>query len=821
MREALPIDAALPALLDALRAGPAVVLEAPPGAGKTTRVPPALLDLVRGEIVVLEPRRIAARAAARRVAAEMGERLGETVGFQIRFEDVSSPRTRLRYVTEGILARRLISDPELRGVGAVVLDEFHERHLPADLSLALVQRLLPGVKLVVMSATLEAAPLGEHLRAPVVRSEGRRFPVDIEHLDKADTRSLSHQVAAAVRKLTIPGSEGDVLVFLPGAAEIRQAAEALGELARHRDLLVLPLHGDLSAEEQDRALTPAGRRKIILSTNVAETSVTVPGVTAVIDSGLARIASHSRWSGLPSLVTSKISRASAAQRAGRAGRTAPGRALRLYTKHDLDSRPEHHAPEIERLDLAGTVLELRAAGFDPARLPWLDPPPQSSLQAAEDLLRRLGALDARGAVTVTGRACARFPLHPRLARLAVEAARRGFAEDGCAAAALLAERDLRLQGKLRASGSPTGPSDVLELVDVLEHWRRRRDVDANAARRIEQARAQLSKFAPAPERKTGSRDEAILVSVLAGFPDRVARRRAPGSDEILMSSGGAAQLAPSSAVRDAPLLVAVDAEELRSGGRARAVVRLASAIEPEWLLDLHPESLRDQTELRWEESRGRVEAVSRLLYDQVVLEETRRPPRPGEADAAAKLLLEHAEGIPDPELLQRLRARTEIVAARVPESGVKPFTDEDVRAAIRSAAAGMSSLEELHSAHLPLVDAATRAALDRLAPEQVALPSGRKLRVEYAAGQPPAVRSRLQDFFGMARGPAICNGRVPLVLHLLAPNGREQQVTQDLAGFWERHYPAVRRELMRRYPRHAWPENGATASPPARRQRDQ
>src|SRR6202171_3179755 len=362
MREALPIDVALPALLEALRKGPAVVLEAPPGAGKTTRVPPALLDLVRGEIVVLEPRRIAARSAPRRVAAERGERVGETVGFQIRFEDVSSPRTRLRYVTEGILARRLMSDPGLRGVGAVVLDKFHERHLPADLSLALVQRLLPGVKLVVMSATLETAPLAELLRAPVVRSEGRRFPVDIEHLDKADARRLSDQVAAAVRKLTVPGSEGDVLVFLPGAAEIRQAAEALGELARHRDLLVLPLHGDLSAEEQDRALTPAGRRKIILSTNVAETSVTVPGVTAVIDSGLARIASHSRWSGLPALVTSKISRASAAQRGGRAGRTAPGRALRLFTRHDFDSRPAHHAPEIERLDLAADGVGLCAAG---------------------------------------------------------------------------------------------------------------------------------------------------------------------------------------------------------------------------------------------------------------------------------------------------------------------------------------------------------------------------------------------------------------------------------------------------------------------------
>jgi ATP-dependent helicase HrpB len=794
-----------------------VVLEAPPGAGKTTRVPPALLDLVQGEVVVLEPRRLAARAAAKRVAAELGERPGETVGYQVRFEEVGSPRTRLRYLTEGILARRLLSDPELRGVGAVVLDEFHERHLPGDLALALVQRLLPRVKLVVMSATLDAAPLAAHLDAPVVRSEGRRFPVEIEHLAAPDERRLSDQVAAAVRKLTVPGSFGDLLVFLPGAGEIRQAADACAELARHRDLWVLPLHGDLPAEEQDRALAPAARRKVILSTNVAETSVTVPGVAAVIDSGLARIAAHSQWSGLPSLQVARISRASAAQRAGRAGRTGPGRALRLYTRHDLDSRPEHHPPEIERLDLAGTVLELRAAGLDPERLRWLDMPPFAALQAAGELLRRLGCIGANGEATDLGRACARLPLHPRLSRLAVEAARRGYPLEGCAAAALLNERDLRLQRELRESGAPSGPSDVLELLDVLEHWRSRRDVDANAARRVEQARAQLQRLVPPAQGRTGLRDEAVLVSVLAGFPDRVARRRAPGSDEVLLCTGGAAQLSPASAVREAPLLVAVDAEERRAGGRSRAVVRLASAIQPEWLLDLHPDALREETELVWEPSRERVEAVGRLLYDQLALEESRRPPRPEEAAGATEILLAHAGGIPDPELVARLRSRAETAAAHCPESGVRVLTDGEISAAVREAAAGLSSLQELREVDFAgaLLPPQLRAALDRLAPDQVALPSGRKLRVEYAPGRPPAVRSRLQDFFGLARGPAICNGRLPLVLHLLAPNGRAQQVTQDLAGFWERHYPAVRRELMRKYPRHPWPEDGATASPPA------
>ena len=811
MKEALPIDAVLPQILAALRKGPAVVLEAPPGAGKTTRVPPALLEVVEGEVVVLEPRRIAARAAARRVASELGERAGETVGYQIRFEDVSGPRTRLRYVTEGLLARRLLSDPELRGVGAVVLDEFHERHLPSDLALALVQRLLPRVKLLVMSATLDAAPLADFLKAPVVRSEGRRFPVEIEHLDRSDDRWLSEQVAAAVRKLTVPGSAGDVLVFLPGAGEIRQCADTLGELARHRELLIVPLHGDLPGEEQDRALTPARQRKIILSTNVAETSVTVPGVTAVVDSGLARIAAHSPWSGLPSLTVQKISRASAAQRAGRAGRTAPGRALRLYTKHDYDARPEHHAPEIERLDLAATLLDLRAAGLDPDQLSWLDPPPPGALQTATALLRRLGLVDAQGVVTGLGRACARLPLHPRLSRLAVEAARRGFGQDGCAAAALLNERDLRHQRDLSA---PTGPSDVLELLDVLAQWRGRRDVDANSARRIEQARSQLLRLAPPDAKRTGSRDQAILISVLAGFPDRVARRRAPGSAEVLLASGGAAQLSPSSAVREAELLVAVDAEERRTAGRSRALVRLASAIEPEWLLDLYAEALREETELVWEPSRERVEVVSRLRYDQLALEESRRPPRDDEALEAARILLEHSTGVPDPVEAAALKERSRLVARHCPEAGIAALTDADIAAALRQAAAGLTSLDELQEARLPLLPPQTLAVLDRLAPGQVTLAGGRRLAIEYIPNQPPAIRSRLQDFFGLARGPAICNGRLPLTLHLLAPNGRAQQVTQDLAGFWERHYPAVRRELMRKYPRHPWPENGATASPP-------
>jgi len=421
----LPVDEILPRAVETLRRARSLVVEAPPGAGKTTRLPPALLDagVAGGEVLVLEPRRIAARMSARRVAEERGEALGETVGYQVRFEDVSSARTRLRFLTEGVLTRRLLADPKLAGVGCVVLDEFHERHLQADLALALLRRLQrtsrPDLKLVAMSATLDAAPVARYLDdCAVLRSEGRRFEVKVEHLTRHDERPLELQVEAAVRRLVSEGLDGHVLVFLPGAAAIRRAQEACASVAAEAGLTVLPLHGELPAAEQDAAVRPSSRKKLILSTNVAETSVTIEGVAAVVDSGLARVASHSPWSGLPVLKVSRVSRASAVQRAGRAGRTREGRCLRLYTAQDFGARPEHDTPEVRRLDLAESVLELRAAGVgDPAAFEWFEAPSAEALEAAETLLRRLGATDASGRVTEAGRAMLRLPLHPRLAEL--------------------------------------------------------------------------------------------------------------------------------------------------------------------------------------------------------------------------------------------------------------------------------------------------------------------------------------------------------------------------------------------------------------------
>ena len=775
----MPVDLLLPDVLRLLQERSCLVLEAAPGAGKTTRVPRALLGLVPGEVLVLEPRRLAARLAARRVAWEMREPVGETVGYQVRFEEVGGPKTRLRFVTEGILTRRLLSDPELRGVDVVVLDEFHERHLDTDLALALLRRLQQRrkdinqpLKLVVMSATLDTTSIANFLSdrdgaCPVLSSEGRTFPIAIDHLPYSP-EPLERQVSTALAKLNREGETGHVLVFLPGLAEIRRAMRECDPAARAADMLVLPLHGDLAPEEQDRAVAPSRQRKLILATNVAESSVTVDGVTAVIDSGLARIASTSPWTGLPTLQVGRVSRASARQRAGRAGRTAPGRVLRLYPEEDFLQRPEHDLPEIVRSELSQLCLALRAMGIGHvSEIDWLESPPEAAVQAAEALLDRLGVRSAAEA-----KALSRYPLPPRLARMLQEAVARGVGSIGCRAAALL------------GSGSRASGTDLLTAMD------------APLDQRTEQQLRQLRRLVKT-EHDSRPDDDSLLTSVLAGFPDRVARLRK--GKHVQLCSGVSAELSGESPPYE--FMVVLDAEDRTE--QSMPIIRMTARVEPEWLLDLFPEQLREGTTLEWNRVGERVEAVSTLRYDELVIEESRNARPDPEATAtllAAKALEAGIGRFVDQEALANLTQRISFAGLPAPS----------VEAVMRELCIGLYSFVELKAAaanFLALLEQQVDATrLRELAPLTLKLPSGRVTKIRYEEGKPPSVASRLQDFFGMRETPKLGPQRTPVVVELLAPNYRAVQTTNDLAGFWERLYPQVRRELMRRYPRHQWPE---------------
>ena len=789
----LPIDSLVPDILQHLRTAQNLVIEAAPGAGKTTRVPNALLALDRLDVLVLEPRRLAARLAARFVAAQHGEPVGATVGYQVRFEEVAGPTTRLRFLTEGVLTRRLLSDPTLAHVGTVVLDEFHERHLEGDLALALLRRLQeqsrPDLRLVVMSATLQTTPLAEYLDARVMRSEGRQYPLDIEYTPHS-AAPLEEQVRAALERLSARHTEGHILVFLPGAAEIRRALSACASLAARQGWLLAPLYGDQTVEEQDRAVGPSDRRKIILSTNVAESSITIEGVTVVIDSGLARVAGHSPWSGLPVLEVARVSQASAAQRAGRAGRTAPGCAIRLYPLEDFSRRPPHDVPEVMRTDLAPAALLLHAIGAPPLEaLGWLDAPPAAAVELAGNLLRHLGA---QGAVA---REMSRYPVHPRLARLIVEARKRGVAEEGCTVAALLSAGE-----RLPAQARHRTRSDLLALLDG--QW------EPRTAQTVRQLRRIVNPLRQAATSRQASAEDALLMSVLTAFPDRVARRR-QGSD-LQLASGGPAQLAPSSTVTAEEFLVAVEAEDRRD--QKAPLVRIASGIDPAWLLDLFPERVRESVTLEWNRPAGRVERLTALLFDQIAIQESRGAPHGDEAAEmlAAKALEAGIARFTDPEELDRFLRRARFAALH---GGAPP---PDAASALRALSAGLKSFAELEAAARGggLVRSlerqmapAARRLLDQIAPERVSLPRGRAVKVHYEDGQPPWIASRLQDFFGMRSTPSVAQGAAPLVVRLLAPNQRPVQMTTDLAGFWTRLYPQLRRELSRRYPRHAWPED--------------
>ncbi len=841
--QALPIDPLLPAVVSSLREGCNVILTAAPGAGKTSRVPRAVYESYgddRGEILVLEPRRLAARLAAVRVAGEMGQDVGDTVGYSIRFDSVDSPRTRIRYVTEGVFTRRMVDDPLLRHIAVVILDEFHERHITTDLALAFLRRLQlnerPDLRLLVMSATLEPGPIEAFLgNTRTFASNEAPFDLDIEHETRADARPLHEKIGAAVSRVLQRNTSGDILVFLPGMAEIRRAAESLSSLSGKDIIDLCVLHGDMPTGEQLRAFSPSAKRKVILATNVAETSVTIPGVTVVIDSGLARRAGFSPWSGLPVTQIAKVSQASARQRAGRAGRTGKGLALRLFTRHDLETRPPFDVPEIKRADLAETVLALHGAGVTDVRtFAWFDKPREAAIDSAEALLMKLGALDPEGRITPTGKRMLRFPVHPRLARLLLEGENAGLRREAALVAALVSERDIRLEGRsslskpARLRDVTAAESDLLDMRDRFHeaeatgfHPSRvtRLGLDPHAMDSVERAARQIERLFPrgASTHPGGDKDTILLESILMAFPDRVAARRATGSDDFLLASGRLARQSPASVVRNASLVVAVDAEERSSGtpGESRqpaVLLRLLSGIRREWLESRFPGEVVLETLLAWTDQAGRVDEIARTRFGQLILDEKTRTASP--SSEASRVLAEGAlariESVfGDYDRAREIQARLSLLARH---ALAEPLHDReaDMRMIVDEACTGKRSLRELAGTSLAelglrRLTAQRRSLLERETPERIEL-GGRKLKIHYAEGSEPWIEARIQDFFGLRSAPLICRGRQPLQLHLLAPNGRPVQVTQDLSGFWTNHYPGIRRELMRRYPKHRWPD---------------
>ena len=878
-----PIDAILPDLVAALSVGRAAVLQAPPGAGKTTRVPLALLDsgwLGGSKIVMLEPRRLAARAAATYMARLLGERVGETVGYRVRLDTRVGPRTRIEVVTEGILVRMLQDDPGLEGIGVVIFDEFHERSIHADLGLALALQtravLRSDLRLLVMSATLDGAPVAALLGgAPIVTSEGREFPVETRYVPRRAEQRIEAQVAATVRNVLVRES-GDVLVFLPGAGEIRRVASMLEDSPLPDDVRVVPLHGTMPLEQQDVAIaaSPAGRRKVVLATSIAETSLTIEGVRVVIDSGLMRVPRFSPATGMSRLETRRVSRASADQRRGRAGRTAPGIAYRLWSEHEAGHLVAHASPEILEADLAPVALALAEAGVASVdELAWLDPPPAAAYAQARELLEQLGALDARGSVTAHGRKMATLSMHPRLAHMLLAAPpdRAGLA---CDVAALLTERDV-----LRAEGGPSD-ADLRLRIEALRDTNRDGigsihglSIDPDAMRRArEQARdwrRQLSvvgrgrdtaRGTPSAPPPSGSRDDpgdapasrsrdeiesAGLLLALA-YPDRVAQRRttdggsrggrrAPtgqaGSSgstppaRFLLRNGRGAVLPSPQTLSAAPYIVVAELDDQRPEARIflAAPVSLAE-LEEQFADDITRDDL-----IAFDPATRTVIARRRTTLGAIVLADAPlRDPDPAAMSAILLAELQAAGAAELPWSEQARRFRERIGFASLHEPGLPDVSDAALTASMPEwlgpAVVGLRRMDDVPRIDLAealgrLMDWKQRAAVDEIAPTHITVPSGSRVPVDYSDPAAPVLAVRLQEMFGCRDTPRIARGQVPLTLHLLSPAHRPVQVTRDLANFWRTSYFDVRKDLRGRYPKHHWPEDPLVAEPTARAKR--
>ena len=814
MKEGLPIEEALPRLKAALAAGPNAVLVAPPGAGKTTRVPLALLGetwLGDKTIVVLEPRRLAARAAARRMAAGLGEDVGETVGYRVHLDSKVGPKTRIEVVTEGVLTRRMLGDPELAQVGAILFDEFHERSLNADLGLALALEtqgaLRDDLRILVMSATIDGAAVARLLgNAPVIESEGRAFPVETRHLGDATLQEVENATASAIRR-ALAEDGGSVLAFLPGEREIRRVADRLGAVSA----TVHPLYGALSARDQDEAIRPAppGARKVVLATSIAETSLTIEGVRVVVDAGFARVSRFDPRSGMSRLETVRAGRASVDQRRGRAGRTEPGICYRLWSEAAHRALLPALPPEILVADLAPLALDLAVWGAaDPASLAWLDAPPQAAMTQARTLLEQLGALDRDGRITRHGRRMAELPLHPRLSHMVLAGAEQGSGDRACEVAALLSERDV-LTAQAR-------DPDLRRRLDALNG-----SSDPHAHRgRIAEARQAAQAW---KRRIKAAKDDAVMsvgALVALAYPGRVAQRRG-GQGQYRLVNGRGAALAPEDPLSREPYLAIADLDD--AGRDAR--VFLAAAIDRAEIEALFADRIETTEEIVWDERAEAVTAARRVKLGALVLDETKSETGGAEARAAAMLAgirLMGLDCLPWTPGLRSFQARNRFLHRLDPSW--PDFSDETLLAGLETWLAPFlgNSSRRAHLARIDLaavlsarLDWAQQRKLESLAPTHLDVPSGSRIALDYGV-DPPVLAVKLQEMFGQVETPTVGGGKVPVVVHLLSPAGRPLQVTQDLGNFWRSGYAAVRSELRGRYPRHPWPEDPLTA-PPTRR----
>ncbi len=807
--DSLPVDEALPRLKAALEAGNAAVLVAPPGAGKTTRVPLALLDapwLAGRRIVMQEPRRLAARAAARRMAATLGEAVGETVGYRVRFDSKVGPRTRIEVVTDGLFLRMLQDDPSLPGIGCVIFDELHERGLDTDLSFALVREaqtaLREDLRVIAMSATLDPGPVAERLGgAASIESAGRMFPVETRHLDREASGRIEDTVATAIRR-AIAEESGSTLVFLPGVGEIRRVEERLRGLGPTID--VAPLYGDLSPAEQDRAIapSPAGRRKVVLATSIAETSLTIEGVRIVIDSGFMRVPRFSPRSGMTRLETVRVSLASADQRRGRAGRLEPGVCYRLWTEEAGRGLLPFTPPEILDADLAPLALELAAWGVgDAASLPWLTPPPAASLATARALLADLGAFDDAGAITRHGRAMVRLGQHPRLAHLVLKGRELGQGKVAALLVAILGERDfLRLPPGQR-------DADLRHRVDIALSGKAPRQI-LEVARRLAQGK---------------DSDSSMTGALLAlAYPDRIGRRRAATAGRYLLSGGRGAALPEGDPMANEEFLVVAETD----GSAQDSRIFLAAPIAAGEIEELYADRIVAEEIVRWSPRDGAVLARQRRRLGALLLED--RPLTQPDAEKVKTAMLDGIRqlglgALPWSNDLARWRER--IAFLRTHDETWPDLSDAALAATLEAWLApfleGVSRRD-----HLARVDlaAALKALvpwdrgreLDRLVPTHIAVPSGSHVPVDYTNPAEPTLSVRLQEMFGLSDTPRIAGGKVPLIIHLLSPARRPVQVTRDLASFWATGYRSVKAELKGRYPRHYWPDDPLIAEPTAR-----